>query len=425
MMDTKELIERLQSGALDETLTRLYGGGQLEQAKARCLETIDGYTALFGPQPELHLFSSPGRVEIAGNHTDHNHGEVLAGAVNMDILAVAAPASDGVIRVKSIGHKQDDIDLSDLSAQEQEATHSASLIRGIAYDFARKGRSIGGLTAYTTSNVPKGSGLSSSAAFEVLIGCMLSHFYNGGAVPPEQIAISAQFAENNYYGKPSGLMDQMACSVGHIVHIDFADPAAPKVEPISLDLESLGHRLVIVDVQGSHADLTAAYAAIPAEMKAVAALFGQEVLRGIRYPQLLEKAALIRERCGDRALLRAIHFVTENERVEKAADALRRSDFAAFRALLTASGRSSVLCLQNIYPEQRPQEQGMTLGLAAAERILDGQGAFRVHGGGFGGTTLNIVPEEKWAEFTAQMELLFGSGCCHPLRFREGAAEIV
>ena len=424
-MNTQELINTLQSGQLDDGLARLYGQQQLAYARKRCLETVDGYTALFGEQAELHLFSSPGRVEIAGNHTDHNHGEVLAGAINMDILAVAAPASDNVIRVKSIGHKQDDIDLSDLSPQAEEATHSASLIRGIACDFARKGREIGGFTAFTTSDVPKGSGLSSSAAFEVLIGCMLSHFYNGGAVSPEQIAITAQFAENVYYGKPSGLMDQMACSVGNIVHIDFADPAAPKVEPIALDLEKLSYRLVIVDVHGNHADLTDAYAAIPAEMKAAAAVFGQQTLRGITYAQLLEHAREIRTKCGDRALLRAVHFVTENDRVEKAAAALQKGDFDTFCAQLTASGRISALCLQNIYPAATPQSQGVTLGLAVAESVLGGEGAFRVHGGGFGGTTFNLVPERRMEEFRQQMELVFGEGCCHPLTFREGAARIV
>lgn len=424
-MNTQELINMLQSGQLNDTLARLYGQQQLAYARKRCLETVDGYTALFGEQPELHLFSSPGRVEIAGNHTDHNHGEVLAGAINMDILAVAAPASDNVIRVKSVGHKQDDIELSDLSPQAEEATHSASLIRGIANDFARKGRKIGGLTAFTTSDVPKGSGLSSSAAFEVLIGCMLNHFYNGGAVSPEQIAITAQFAENVYYGKPSGLMDQMACSVGNIVHIDFADPAAPKVEPIALDLEKLSYRLVIVDVHGNHADLTDAYAAIPAEMKAAAAVFGQETLRGVRYAQLLEHAQEIRTKCGDRALLRAVHFVTENDRVEKAAEALQTGDFHTFCAQLTTSGRSSTLCLQNIYPAASPQSQGVTLGLAVAEQTLCGEGAFRVHGGGFGGTTFNLVPEHRMDEFRQQMELVFGEGCCHPLTFREGAAKIV
>lgn len=424
-MNTQELKNALQNGRLDDALLRLYGREKLPYARQRCLETIDGYTALFGEQPELHLFSSPGRVEIAGNHTDHNHGEVLAGAVNMDILAAVAPASDNVIRVKSIGHKQDDIDLSDLSPQAEEATHSASLIRGIACDFAKKGRKTGGLTAFTTSDVPKGSGLSSSAAFEVLIGCMLSHFYNGGAVPPEQIAISAQFAENAYYGKPSGLMDQMACSVGSIVHIDFADPSAPQIEPIALDLEKLAYRLVIVDVHGNHADLTDAYAAIPAEMKAVAAVFGQETLRGLSYEQLLERAQEIREKCGDRALLRAIHFVGENDRVRKAAAALQSGDFPAFCAQLTASGRSSVLCLQNIYPPAALQSQGVTLGLAVAERVLNGEGAFRVHGGGFGGTTFNLVPESRMDQFRRQMELVFGEGCCHPLTFREGAAQIV
>ncbi len=424
-MNAQQILRAIGNGELNQTLVQLYGADGTVNAAKRCQDAISGFVDRFGDREQLHLFSSPGRVELIGNHTDHNHGCVMAGAINMDILAVACPTDDNIIRVKSIGHKQDDIDLSDLSPQSEESTHSASLIRGIAYDFVRKGRKIGGFTAYTTSDVPKGSGLSSSAAFEILIGSILNHFYNEGKIPPEQIAITAQFAENVYFGKPSGLMDQMACSVGNIVGIDFCDPQEPVIRPLSLSPEEAGHQLVIVSAGHGHADLTDEYAAIPAEMKAVAALFDAPVLRGIGYDELMEKSQQIREQCGDRALLRAIHFVTENQRAILAADAVEKNDFPAFLSLLNASGDSSLLCLQNISPASEPASQGIALALAAAKQLLGGTGACRVHGGGFGGTMLAIVPSDRIESFICRMEQLFGDGCCHCLTFRQGAANIL
>lgn len=424
-MNAQQILRAIGNGELNRTLVRLYGADGSGYAAKRCQNAINGFIERFGDSEQLHLFSSPGRVELIGNHTDHNHGCVMAGAINMDILAVACPTDDNIIRVKSIGHKQDDIDLSDLSPQPEESTHSASLIRGIAYDFVRKGRKIGGFTAYTTSDVPKGSGLSSSAAFEILIGSILNHFYNESKISPEQIAITAQFAENVYFGKPSGLMDQMACSVGNIVGIDFNNPQEPVIRPLSLSLEESGHRLVIVSTGHGHADLTDEYAAIPAEMKAVAALFDAPVLRDIGYEELMEKSQQIREQCGDRALLRAIHFVTENQRAILTADAVEKNDFPTFLSLLNASGDSSLLCLQNISPASEPSSQGIALALAAAKQLLGGEGACRVHGGGFGGTMLAIVPVSRMENFIHRMEQLFGEGCCHCLTFRQGAANII
>ena len=424
-MNAQQILQAVENGELDGQFTRLYTADGLGYAKERCKTVIARFTERFGDSEQLHLFSSPGRVEIAGNHTDHNHGCVLAGAINMDILAIACPTDEPVIRVKSAGHKQDDIDLTDLSPQQEESTHSASLIRGIASDFNRKGRKIGGFTAYTISDVPKGSGLSSSAAFEVLIGSILNHFYNDGQVSPEEVAITAQFAENVYFGKPSGLMDQMACSVGNIVQIDFKNPSAPDIRPLSLSPESAGYRLVVVSAGHGHADLTDEYAAIPAEMKAVAALFGQPVLRGIDYDQLMARATEIRQQCGDRALLRAMHFVGENERVLLAAKAVVDQDFGGFLHQLNASGDSSLLCLQNISASSEPASQGIALALAAAKQLLKGLGACRVHGGGFGGTMLAMVPDEMLDAFTMRMEQLFSPGCCHCLSFRPGAAKIV
>ena len=423
-MDAKELIKTVESGRLDEKLTALYGADKLTGAKTRAAGAVNAYLGYFPDSPDLALFSSPGRVELLGNHTDHNAGAVMAGAVNIDIFAVAAPSDEPVIRVKSEGYPMVTVDLRDLTPQSEESTHSPALIRGIAFRFREAGRKIGGFTAYTTSQVPKGSGLSSSAAFEVLIGTILNKMY-GGRATPEQIALDAQFAENVYFGKPSGLMDQMACAVGNVVEIDFAEPSAPAITPLSLDLAAAGCRLAVVSTGGSHADLTDCYAAIPREMKEVAAVFRQPVLRDITFDQLMEKADEIRAACGDRALLRAVHFVTENVRVRAAAAALRAGDFAAFCAELSASGRSSVLSLQNIYPPQDLQHQGVTLALAAASAVLGEEGAFRVHGGGFGGTILAIVPEGRFAAFTTRMEQLFGEGCCKILSFREGACKIL
>ena len=422
-MNAKALQDAIANGSFDQKLAALYGADQLQAAKARCARAADCYLRYFPDSPTLSLFSSPGRVELLGNHTDHNAGIVMAGAVNIDILAVVSPSAEPVIRVKSEGYPMVTVDLRDLSPQPEEETHSPSLIRGMAFRFREAGRKIGGFTAYTTSNVPKGSGLSSSAAFEVLIGTILNALYGGDATPAA-IAKDAQFAENIYFGKPSGLMDQMACAVGNVVRIDFADAENPVITPLSLDLAAAGCRLAVVSTGDNHADLTDCYAAIPAEMKAVAALFGQPVLRGITFDSLMEKAPEIRENCGDRALLRAIHFVTENARVEKAAAALQEGDFAGFCQAVSASGRSSVLSLQNIYAPQDVQHQGVTLALSAASAVLEEEGAFRVHGGGFGGTILAIVPEGKLPVFIHRMEQLCGKGCCKILSFREGACRI-
>ena len=423
-MNAQGLRSTIQSGALDQKLTALYGADGLEQAKERCLNAIETYLGIFSNSPSLSLFSSPGRVELLGNHTDHNAGIVMAGAVNIDILAVVSPSEEPVIRIKSEGYDLVTVDLRDLSPQPEETTHSASLIRGMAFRFQQAGRKIGGFTAYTTSNVPKGSGLSSSAAFEVLTGTILNELYGGKATPVE-IAKDAQFAENVYFDKPSGLMDQMACAVGNVVKIDFQKADAPVITPLSLDLTAAGCRLVVVSTGDNHADLTDCYAAIPQEMKSVAALFDQPVLRGISLEQLMENAGKIRAKCGDRALLRAIHFVTENDRVEAAAAALEKSDFSAFCREVSASGRSSVLALQNIYPPQDPQHQGVTLDLAAASTLLGEEGAFRVHGGGFGGTILAVVPQQKIPVFVSRMEQLSGKGCCKILSFRQGACKVI
>ena len=416
-MDAKELIKTVESGRLDEKLTALYGADKLTGAKTRAAGAVNAYLGYFPDSPDLALFSSPGRVELLGNHTDHNAGAVMAGAVNIDIFAVAAPSDEPVIRVKSEGYPMVTVDLRDLTPQSEESTHSPALIRGIAFRFREAGRKIGGFTAYTTSQVPKGSGLSSSAAFEVLIGTILNKMY-GGRATPEQIAIDAQFAENVYFGKPSGLMDQMASSVGGAVAIDFADPAEPVVRPVAVDLAGLGYALCIIDSGASHADLTGEYAAVPQEMGAVAAYFGKRVLREVEEAQVIAHLPALREAVGDRAVLRALHFFADDRRVEREADALARGDMDAFLALVTESGRSSWELLQDITPAGAVAEQAMAVALTVAQRALKGQGACRVHGGGFAGTVQAFVPLDSLESFKAETERALGAECCHVLSIR-------
>ena len=417
-MNAAALKAHISDGGLDEKLTLLYGRDQLSAQKARYTEAIDAFTALYGDREDLSLFSAPGRTEIAGNHTDHNHGRVVAASVDMDVIAVVSPTDNGVIRIQSKGYPQDTVSLSDLEIKPEEENKAIALIRGTAARFAQKGHRTGGFDAYTTSNVLKGSGLSSSAAFEVLVGTILSHLYNDAAVSPVEIAKYAQYAENVYFGKPSGLMDQMASSVGSVITIDFADTENPVIEKIDFDMAAMGCALCIVDVGGNHADLTHEYAAIPAEMKAVAGFFGRDVLRGVSYRDLMANAPLLRAQFGDRAFLRAIHFVKENERVGAIVHALKDKDYPRFLQLVTESGDSSYRYLQNVYAASDPKEQSMAVALEMAEDLLNGRGAYRVHGGGFGGTTQNFVPLDLLDQFRTGIESVFGAGSCHVLSIR-------
>ena len=417
-MNAAALKACISDGGLDEKLALLYGRDQLSAQKARYTEAIDAFTALYGDREDLSLFSAPGRTEIAGNHTDHNHGRVVAASVDMDVIAVVSPTDNGVIRIQSKGYPQDTVSLSDLEIKPEEENKAIALIRGTAARFAQKGYRTGGFDAYTTSNVLKGSGLSSSAAFEVLVGTILSHLYNDAAVSPVEIAKYAQYAENVYFGKPSGLMDQMASSVGSVITIDFADTENPVIEKIDFDMAAMGCALCIVDVGGNHADLTHEYAAIPAEMKAVAGFFGRDVLRGVSYRDLMANAPLLRAQFGDRAFLRAIHFVKENERVGAIVHALKDKNYPRFLRLVTESGDSSYRYLQNVYAASDPKEQSMAVALEMAEDLLNGRGAYRVHGGGFGGTTQNFVPLDLLDQFRTGIESVFGAGSCHVLSIR-------
>ncbi len=405
------------------TLEEIYSYDVSEQ-EIRYENAREKFSQIFGTAPQRY-FSAPGRTEVGGNHTDHNCGRVLAAGVSLDVIAMVEPSDDNVIQIKSEGFPMDTVDISDLEVKENEKNTSAALIRGVAAGFAQRGFKIGGFRAYTTSNVLKGSGLSSSAAFEVLVGNILNGLYNSHSVSAVEIAKISQYAENAYFGKPSGLMDQMASSVGGFITIDFKDTDSPVIKAINFDLELCGYCLCIVDTKGDHADLTPEYAAIPAEMKSVAEFFGKKVLREISREELMENISAVREKCGDRAVLRALHFLDDNDRVEQEEKALSQGDVRRFLKLVTESGRSSYMYLQNIYASSAPERQGLSLALYTAQRLLDGEGAYRVHGGGFAGTIQAFVPQDKLETFRTEMDRIFGSGSCHVLTVRPfGGTEV-
>lgn len=403
---------------LKETLRRLYGEDALEQQLKRYEDAERAFAETFGVSIEPMIFSASGRTEVGGNHTDHNRGKVLAAAVGLDVIAYVIPTRENVISVKSEGYPRDDVKLDVLEPVESELNSSAALIRGVAAGFVNNGLKIGGFEAYTTSNVLKGSGISSSAAFEVLIGTILSHLYNDGQVSAVKIAQIAQYAENKFFGKPSGLMDQMASSVGGFITIDFKDTENPVIESIGYDFASSGYTLCIVDTKGNHADLTPEYASIPQEMKSVAEYFGKKELRDIEKADVMKNAADIRAKLGDRAFLRAMHFFDENDRVEREAAALKGGNINEFFKIVNESGNSSYKYLQNIYAPKNPAEQGLSTGLYVAENVLQGKGACRVHGGGFAGTIQAFVPNDKLETFTDAMENIFGNGSCHKMFIR-------
>ncbi len=423
MPDLKATRSAIAAGDLDERLARLYG--DIPAARARYLHLTDLFEAQFGDAADLRFFSAPGRTEVCGNHTDHNHGKVLAAAINLDAVACAARSDDGRIIVKSERYPGDTVDCGVLTPQEKERDKSAALVRGVAARFVQLGYRIGGLHAVTVNNVLKGSGMSSSASYEVLVGTLLNYLYNDGKVSAVEIAQIAQYAENEFFGKPCGLMDQMACSVGGFVQIDFADPAAPVITPVSFDFASCGHALCIVDTRADHADLTDEYAAIRREMEAVAAFFGKKNLRETDEAQVMANLAALREKLGERPLMRAMHFYEENRRVAREAEALGRGDFETFKAVTIDSGRSSYMYNQNVFAASRPEQQPVALALALSEAILRGRGAWRVHGGGFAGTIQAFVPLDLLDTYKAQMEALFGEGACYVLSIRPfGGTEV-
>ena len=366
-------------------------------------------------------FSAPGRVELGGNHTDHQHGCVLAAAVELEMRAAVTPNRDGVIRVFSHGFAPAAVALGDWTPRPEERNTTAALVRGMAAQFIRRGAALTGLDMRVTSQVPVGSGLSSSAAFEVLLGRVFSGLYCGGSVSPEDIARMGQTAERDYFGKPCGLMDQMASSVGGLVYMDFADPAHPAMERIDCDLGASGYGLFIVDSGADHADLTADYAAIPAELEQVCRVFGAEVLRQVDETEFYRRLPAVRAAAGDRAALRAIHVFDENRRAAAEAEALRKRDLPAFLALVNASGASSWQYLQNVTAGD-PRQQALAVTLAVCRRALGGQGAVRVHGGGFAGTALAFVPDDRREMFRRTVEQTLGADKCRLLSVRNPLA---
>ncbi len=418
MPSSKELFKALDGGRFDALFTRLYGSANIAYQRKRYSSAVKSFVDRFGDRNNLYLFSAPGRTEIGGNHTDHNHGRVLAASVNLDVIAVAAPCSEARIRVKSAGYPMDTVELKDLAVRKEEKNRSSSLVRGMAARFVQRNVAVGGFDAYTTSDVLKGSGLSSSAAFEILLGTIFSHLFNQGALSPIELAKAAQYAENVYFGKPSGLMDQVASSVGGIMAIDFADPEQPEVKRIHFPFSDCGYHLCIVDTGGNHAALTHEYAAVPAEMRAVAHSLGVEYLRDASLSLLIPQIPALRRLHGDRAVLRAMHFLEENGRVVRQVEALESGNFEEFKRLVIESGHSSFEYLQNVYAPGDPANQGLSLALCLAQLHLNGRGAWRVHGGGFGGTTQNFVPDDRLASFRDTMETVFGKGSCHSLTIR-------
>ena len=399
----------------DSAISVLYGSDA--SLRERIKNAIESFTAIYGEQ-DYSVFSVSGRSEICGNHTDHNRGEVLAASVSLDIIAVAAPTDDGTVYVKSEGFSENEVCLGDLDPVEGEEGTSAALIRGVCDGLIKRNRSIGGFCAYMTSSVLGGSGLSSSAAFEDMIGNIENHLYNDGEIGYIEISQISQYAENKHFGKPCGLMDQIACACGGFVHIDFADPENPVCEKIDLDLASHGYSLCVVNTGGSHADLTDDYASVPAEMKKVASFFGKEVLRELTKKDIIANVPALRDFAGDRAVLRAIHFFDENDRVKEASEYLAKDDIKGFFEVIKASGISSAMSLQNYFTPKAPEEQGISLACAIAKSVLEPEGVCRVHGGGFAGTIQAFVPNEKLESFTSIMNGAFGDGAVTVLSVR-------
>jgi galactokinase len=415
-------IEAIENGGADRAMAELYGSAGLQGQRVRYAAVLRRLSGLCPDAAQVALFSAPGRTEVGGNHTDHNGGRVLAAAVNLDAIAAAAPRDDGLIRLQSEGYGESVVDTRRLDAAPEERGTVTALVRGVCAGLAQRGHRIGGFDACVASDVLKGSGLSSSAAFEVLIGAIVNGLYNGGGVDPIAVAQVGQYAENVYFGKPCGLMDQTASSLGGFVTIDFRDAARPLVQKVSFDFAGSGHALVIIDTGGDHADLTPEYAAVREEMQAVAAALGGRVLRDVREEQALADIPALRAQAGDRAILRALHFFEDDRRVEMQVAVLQAGAFDRFLDLVIESGRSSWMLLQNCYPPGSSWLQGVPLGLALSERLLAGRGAWRVHGGGFAGTIQAFVPRELLADYLAKMRSAFGGDACHELSVRQAGA---
>ncbi len=417
---TMATVEMIKKGVLHEVYPHLYARSYDQQEMdERYISLLEDHSKLF-KRDDAKLFSTAGRSELGGNHTDHNLGRVLAATINLDTIAAVSPRDDNCVVLISEGYPSVEIDLSSLEMVEEEKNTTEALLRGIAFAFKERGIALAGWQANTTSRVLKGSGLSSSAAIEVLCGTIFNHLFNEDKLSPIELAIIGQFSENHYFGKPSGLMDQVACANGGIVSIDFKDAANPVVNPVPFSFEKHGYHLVIVDTGGNHADLTPEYAAVPKEMRQVASFFGKQNLREVEHAAFAKGLPKLRKQLdNDRSLLRASHFFAENERVSAMLEALKKEDIQSYLAQVRLSGESSFCFLQNLYPTTNPQEQGLSLAIAMSKEILGDGATVRVHGGGFAGTIQAYVPKEKLQVYTAYLQSLFGEGAVTVIAVRE------
>ncbi len=415
-MNITEVKANIKNGAYDNSFSMLYG--DVSAARARYLRACESFEGIFSEKENIRLFSAPGRTEVGGNHTDHQHGCVLAGGVNLDVIAVTAPNNDGKVRIKSEGYDMDVIDITELEKNTAEHGRASALIRGVLSRFKELGADISGFNAYTTSNVLKGSGLSSSAAFEVLVGNIVNGMFFNNKADEITIAKIGQYAEREYFGKPCGLLDQMASSLGGFTYADFFNPADPITEKINLDIHSFGYTLCVVDTGGNHANLTQDYADITIECKEISNKLGVDFLRDADQNRFYNSIAELRRACGDRAVLRAFHFFNENDRVEKQKAALKAGNFEGFLKLVNESGESSYDYLQNLYSNSAVSEQGLPLAIALTKKFLNGKGACRVHGGGFAGTIQCYIPSELLADYKKTIEAVFGENSCCVLNIR-------
>ncbi|MGI6715901.1 MAG: galactokinase [Eubacteriales bacterium] len=417
-MKTGEVIQKIKNGEYDGSFTRLYGACRVESQRKRYIKLIQSFESLYGDQ-DVYLFSVPGRSEISGNHTDHNHGKVIAAALDIDIIAVASPLNEPVIKIKSAGYRESITDLNALDPGKVKKGCSSALVAGVADYFEKNGYATGGFCACTTSDVIMGSGISSSAAFEVMAGNILNFLYNNGVVSPVELAKAGKYAENEFFGKPCGLMDQLACAVGGFCYMDFAEPTHPYVEKLTFDISKYGYCLCLVNTGGSHAKLTDEYASLPKEMKDIASYYSKPVLRTVNKADFMADIPELREKFGDRAVLRAIHYFDENDRVEIQRKAIKENDIDTFFENVTKSGNSSFKYLQNVFCTKSPEEQGLSLALALCDRL---NVISRVHGGGFAGTVQAWVKEERVNEFTETIEGVFGKGSVLTLNIRQYGA---
>ncbi|MGN0443735.1 MAG: galactokinase [Acutalibacteraceae bacterium] len=417
LSQAKELI---MSDSLLSSFKKVYVSEDFSrQQYERYAQTVSDFISVYGEEDrEVCLFTAPGRSEVCGNHTDHNHGCVLAAGISLDAIAVASKNDTNTVNIKSAGYRMDTVSCDDLEVNEADKGRSRSLVRGMMARFTELGYKVGGFDATTKSSVISGSGLSSSAAFEVLVGTILNYLYNDGKISPVEIARIAQYAENVHFGKPCGLLDQMACSVGGFVQIDFKDPENPVINKVDFDFSKFGYSLVIVDTKGSHSDLTDEYAAIRYEMEQAASVFGKSTLRDVDRDEFMKNISLVREKVSDRAVLRAIHFFNDSDRVQKEIDALKNNDLEEFKRLVIESGNSSYKYNQNVYSSKMPTSQPVSLALLLSEEVLKGKGAWRVHGGGFAGTIQAFVPDEALGCYIDTMKNVFGDDCCHVLSIR-------